>query len=453
MALAAAHFETGADQAERDALLWLERLEAPQINAAGHSERAMVTQYVPVNDKPGDAGKPPTATIQSAPQLARDRQPRSFARAWLEDDTVYYSWPSAEPTVAVRRALEGLCAKVTRVGHSTSMVQMWVASDAPRTPDWVPDGRNGTLQMRVAGAGLLEELERRYARRTRPRIPTYAPYAGPTRGAATVSAQGSAFELYPLIVAFEREEGPYPFLDLCAVFSVAERMREAVISQTNGLPERIRSLLSGHRADGGSLPDPHLALLPLAFVGHPHADGRILGMALTLPSSVSLDERRVALQAIARVRQLLLGPLGVWSVVPPQTGSLAWNLRAEAWTAYPDGATHWATVTPVVFDRHPKSSDRARYQMEVADMIATACVRIGLPEPRNVAVTSVSRHAGAPPSFAFPRLRRKDGGERRHTHAMLEFGRPVCGPISIGAGRFCGYGFCRPLSRRQETRS
>lgn len=46
---------------------------------------------------------------------------------------------------------------------------------------------------------------------------------------------------------------------------------------------------------------------------------------------------------------------------------------------------------------------------------------------------------------AFPRLRRKDGSERRHTHAILVFDEPVRGPILVGAGRYRGYGFCRPM--------
>ena len=56
MALAAAHFETGADADERIALLWLEALEsngepsAPQIVASDASNRATVAHFVPVND-------------------------------------------------------------------------------------------------------------------------------------------------------------------------------------------------------------------------------------------------------------------------------------------------------------------------------------------------------------------------------------------------------------------
>jgi CRISPR-associated protein Csb2 len=78
-------------------------------------------------------------------------------------------------------------------------------------------------------------------------------------------------------------------------------------------------------------------------------------------------------------------------------------------------------------------------------MIRQCCVRIGLPAPREVIVTPVTSHRGVPPARAFPFLRRKDGAPRRHTHAILVFDEPVCGPIILGAGRYRGYGACRPV--------
>jgi len=79
-------------------------------------------------------------------------------------------------------------------------------------------------------------------------------------------------------------------------------------------------------------------------------------------------------------------------------------------------------------------------------MIADGCEAIGLPQPREVVVTPVSAHPGVPPAYSFPRLTRKDGTERRHAHAILVFDQPVRGPVLIGAGRYRGYGLCRPIN-------
>jgi CRISPR-associated protein Csb2 len=167
MALAAAHFQTGAAARERAALLWLEALEedgepaAPHIVASDAMHRQVVTQYVPVNDKPG----PSKALLQSAP-LTRERRPRTFTRAWLTDDTVFLSWPDAEPDIDIRRALDGLCAKVTRIGHSSSLVQVWVADNGEiGETSWAPDEERAEMYLRIAAPGTLEHLEQRYNER------------------------------------------------------------------------------------------------------------------------------------------------------------------------------------------------------------------------------------------------------------------------------------------------
>jgi CRISPR-associated protein Csb2 len=258
-------------------------------------------------------------------------------------------------------------------------------------------------------------------------------------------ARGSVFDPHPLVLGLEPGDGLHRRLDLLTVLQVTKRWRDAILTRSNGLSEGARELLSGHDREGAPLEGPHLAFLPLALLGHEHADGRLLGMALALPEYVSADARREALRAIAAVRHLALGRLGRWSIASDTGGSETGSLRAEAWTAHPGGATHWSSVTPVVFDRHPKSDRRDRYQAEVASTIAKACARIALPEPREAIVTTVSAHSGVPPAFRFPRLSRKDGSARSHAHATLVFDRPVRGPIAIGAGRYRGYGFFPPL--------
>ncbi|GBD31886.1 hypothetical protein HRbin33_00847 [bacterium HR33] len=484
MALAAAHFQTGADPSEREALLWLESLPPPALQAPPAAPRAVVTHYVPVNDKAGDVSKPPTAIIQSAPQLARDRQPRTFARAWLEHDTAYLVWRDAPVDDGTLSALASLCAKVTRIGHSSSLVQMWVARpEEVGEVNWIPDDERAELQLRVPGPGTLEDLEGRYnaeavegyaslqvlaeddrdprAKRDakkrlkeqfgnlppvqlRPEISLYQGYARPQREEEKGRVPGSVFSPQLVVFALERRSGPVAALGLPATLQLVQRWREALVSYSDGSTERVRAIVSGHGADGGPLGEPHLALIPLAFVGHPNADGHLVGLAAVLPAGLDPEERRQVLRILGRVGELKLGALGVWGLVRELSDRPPWNLRPETWTAHPEGATHWSTVTPVAFDRHPKAKDRGEYQREVSAMIADACTGIGLPRPREVVATPVSAHLGVPPGHVFPRLARKDGSDRRHAHAILVFGEPVRGPVLIGAGRYRGYGIARP---------
>jgi CRISPR-associated protein Csb2 len=485
MALAAAHFETGASATERAALEWMEELNtSPCIHAGEASPRALVTHYVPVNDRVG----PAKAILQSVPALTRDRQPRTFARAWLDDEIVYVCWPEAEPPKAILEELDALCSKVTRIGHSASLVQMWVEEDEIPESTWVPDRDRAEVHLRIAGPGTLEYLERCYNRneiepwgdltvsagddadkkaqkaaksrltedypqgppvRRRPELRLYEGYARSRPADEQAIAPGTVFSPHLIVRTLERESGPYRELDLLCALQVAQRWRDAILTQASNLPEIVRRLLSGHDHEGAPLEGPHLAFLPLAFVGHPHADGHLLGMGVALPDGVQPEDRRHALRAIAHIERLILGRLGTWRISGVVAAEPPWNLRSAVWTAHPGGATHWSTVTPIAFDRHPKNEDRAGYNREVAAMIAEACERIGLPRPRDVIVSPVSVHLGVPPAHEFPRLVRKDGSERRHTHAILVFDQPVRGPVLLGAGRYRGYGVCRPIGQSE----
>ena len=487
MALAAAHFQTGADPDEREALLWLDgskrdgEISAPHIAAPEAMQRAIVKHYVPVNDKAG-----PSKAVMQTMAVTRDRQDRTFARAWLQDDTVLMVWPDLYPPEKHRRALEQLSGKVTRIGHSSSLVQMWIAGeDEIDEPNWLPDDDRAGLRLRIAGPGTLEYLEREYnaiavedyanlkvqsetadetkTRRAakqrlnheydnrpppqrRPQLALYQGYARPESGSEEPAGSGTVFDPHVITLRLERQDSAYRALDLASTLAVTTRWRKAIISHSNDESGRIRALLSGHDPDGKPMKDPHLAFLPLAFVGHEYADAHLLGMGLVLPAGLTRDERRTVLRVIAQVKQLKLGSLGVWNVTPVTESSPPRSLRPDIWAAQPEGATHWSTVTPVAFDRHAKTRNKADYQRELADMVAKSCQRIGLPKPREVIITPVSAHLGTPPAHAFPKLKRKDSSDRCHSHAILVFDEPVGGPILLGAGRFRGYGVCRPIS-------
>lgn len=501
MALAAAHFQTGADAKEREALIWLEELGecgqplAPHLVAADPAERAVVVHFVPVNDDNAGFAKKLGKT-KPFPQigqtgLRRNRQERTFARAWLNPDTVYLTWPGVEPDDEVRSALAALCAKVTRIGHAVSMVQMWLAADdEPGDPTWIPDEDRAQIYLRLAPRGTLDDLERRFNARAveefaaiavaaadalnttvrksarkklreeyadgppvrrRPNLSVSQGYARPSAVTGGTQVAGTVFNPHLIALRIEYEHGPYRQLDLACTLAVTSRWREALLSQGNDLPNTVRHVLSGHDVTGASLDEPHVAFAPLAFVGHDHADGRLLGMGIAVPRDLEPADRRGMLRALGRVRQIKLGRLGVWRLdsateTPPR------NIQSAAWTGHPSGATQWSTVTPVVFDRHPKSTERAARREEVADILRRSCVRVGVTEPREVIVTAISAHPGVPPAHAFPRLHRKDGSPRRHTHAILVFNEPVCGPILLGAGRYRGYGFCRPLGNTYAGR-
>jgi CRISPR-associated protein Csb2 len=213
--------------------------------------------------------------------------------------------------------------------------------------------------------------------------------------------------------------------------------------------------VSGHLTDGRPSQQPHIAFLPLAHVGHEHADGHLLGVALALPRSIAASQIGHRLNAVAGYTtegrhtpfRIYSGSRFEWTVELELRDFPPVALQSAIWTR---ASARWATVTPVVFDRHLKRKDIEQAPTVVAD----ACERIGLPRPTQVALAPVSLHVGVPHSRDFPPMVRKsDNGRMYHTHAVLTFAEPVVGPVLIGAGRYLGYGLCRPVWEEGDQQS
>jgi len=214
-------------------------------------------------------------------------------------------------------------------------------------------------------------------------------------------------------------------------------------------PDPIPEWLSGHQP-GTDLPTrkPHLALVSLPFVGRPRADGHIMGMALVLPRELNPDDTARCLNPLfwspdtgaPQSFRLFDGQLLKAEAEIELRSTPPYNLQGKTWT----GASRvWASVTPVVLDRHFKGTNKWD---QAADCLKQACERIGLPRPETVLLNRVSSVEGVPHARRFPPLTRKrDGGSLEHTHAILIFAEPVTGPVIVGAGRFRGYGLCRPM--------
>lgn len=91
---------------------------------------------------------------------------------------------------------------------------------------------------------------------------------------------------YPEILVFGVRRPSVP-LSGSGLLAVTEALRRAVMSQ---VPNPLPPAVSGHEADG----TPHVAYLALLDVGHEHADGHLLGVAVALPDGLPAADRRGA---------------------------------------------------------------------------------------------------------------------------------------------------------------
>lgn len=432
-ALVQAWGDGGCAQDEAAALRWVEALPPPTIQAeARNSDRMTETpdHFVPVND------------LASLPDQ-RSRQQRTFAWYRPDDPVVRYIWP-ADPA-GHRPALDRLASRVAAVGHSASLVRCAWRSDIPAAPaHWYPD-HSGDEVLRVTSEGELDRLQTAWqqGRRADTRR-SWARYRPPQDQSPRVVS--SVFGGPSHWVLFEGEGDVTP--DILALAHLTKALRDAFQGQLKS----TSPALTGHEEDGSPARGAHLAFLGLPFVGHRYADGGLKGMAVVLPRAISRQDQEEVYRALATAMHAEKGlrlysrEVNSWQLITPEDSNLT-ALDPRTWCR---PARRWASATPVILDRHLKTDDVA----EQADLIAAACVAIGLPEPIAIEIHKHSALAGAESCYPARGDRRRSDwsfpvgrsfANRARRHVVLEFEQLVAGPVIVGAGRFFGFGLCRPF--------
>lgn len=422
----------------RAALEWLERLDFPALAVSEAWQRDVVQAYVPVNDAVTPEVK--AESVPSAGQIAdaiamlpdqRGKQPRYFPTVIPDDPIVHFIWESTQDAERHRPALDELAANVTYLGHSSSLVRVAVADSHPPIT-YRPDP-NGRHTLRVPTKGRLADLVAHYRRQARPSPGIYAAYAkvdDRTKGAA--SAQSAS--VFGDVIVCEIDG---PFLPLSGAPRFLNAVRDALIRGTDDASQAVRTLVSGHMADGAYSQDEHVAYVPLANVGfNRYSDGKVMGFGLVLPRGLSRfsAERRAILRAVAGLEVIGYGG-HEWRVAIPMENV---PKSLETWP-YVGPSRLWATATPILSDRFPKDKEGERLQ----DIIARSVERVVGATPTRIWTDRVSNHTGVPPSHAFSNRRKPDDLPRHRVHVGVEFDHEVRGPLLVGAGRYHGLGLFR----------
>lgn len=272
-------------------------------------------------------------------------------------------------------------------------------------------------------------------------------YHRPPKGSSP-EVPGSVFDPRLIVLSIKS-----PRVSLPATLKLTTALRGLLMRECLEQPQP--EWFSGHCPDGTPSANPHLALIPVPFVGAEHADGRIMGLAIVLPTGLDQQEAghclepflRDAATGLSREHPLFDGQWFECAIELETRERPPKNLDPDTWTRE---SRIWASVTPVVLNRHFDGKDRWEWAVEsVKDM----CGHIGLPRPREVRLHPVSLVEGVPHAREYPQLMRKNGGGRRsHNHTVIVFDEPVRGPVLVGAGRFRGYGLCRPMNEKSEDR-
>jgi CRISPR-associated protein Csb2 len=521
--VAALHDRDEVNKAERAALLWLEQQSAPSLRVDLESRvgrRQVQDVYVPVNDvtlgegaglsrtewadafarqknkakdkltkaaaKLGeesqknpnsDAYEKAKKDIEKAQrEFAKDgfsdveleiavtlmpdrrtRQVRTFPVVIPETPTFTFFWRDSDATEH-REALERLCARVTRLGHSSSFVRCNVV-DRDISPTLVPSD-DGDTTLRVAGPGQLERLERAFAHRRHDGDENYVLPARPQRYASaselpvTTAYAESVFSADWVI--FERISGSRPVSSRST--DLARALRAALLEQHG--EQVLPATLSGH-TEGAPTEQPHVAFVPLPFVGHEHADGAIMGCALVFPVRIPASDRETLLRLVAkwekersdkRANLTLAGGSLPPFIVHRVDVSAKRSLSPELWCR---ASTRFITATPIALDKNPgnlrSNRDGTAHEaaLEAQRCISDACLRVVGVRPVSVEVSLAPLLPGAQHTRDFlPWPGRPGRTPRVRVHADIRFDERVRGPLLLGAGRYFGLGLCLPVEDR-----
>ncbi len=387
----------------------------------------------------------------------RTRQARTFPVVLPETPTFAFLWPTADPAPH-RAALEQLCARVTRLGHSSSLVRCNVV-DRDLTPTLVPSD-DGNVVLRVIGPGQLDRLDRAFehhqgvqsrvlsARPQRYGLASEEATPSPPRAASVFSSTDW--------VLFERVGGSRPVASRAT--DLARALRGALI-ELHG-DQDLPATISGH-AESGPSEQHHVAFVALPFVGHEHADGALMGCALVLPRELPAQDRELLLRLVAKWEKersdqrgnltLAGGTLPFFSVRRVEVSAKA-ALDPKRWCR---ASTRFVTATPIALDKNPgnlrsnRDGTARRAALEAQQNISDACLRIVGARPSSVEVSLAPLLPGAQHVRDFlPWPGRPGRTPRVRVHADIRFEEPVSGPLLLGAGRYFGLGLCLPVEDR-----
>jgi len=387
----------------------------------------------------------------------RNRQKRTFPVVVPERSSFAFLWPDVEPAEHLE-ALGRLCDRVTRLGHSSSFVRC-VISGRSIEPTLVPRS-TGEHVLRVVGPGQLERLEESYKRHLAvdPRVLPARPqrYGEPGRD----DPQGPRSVFTDEWILLERIDGKRPLASRGIDLAVALRRALIEIHGREDLP----AVLSGHDAKGEQARPPHLAFVPLPWVGNEHADGSVQGLALILPRSIAPDEREALMRLLAKWENERGDRDDDYAIKLGTPSDLGRPLqirlrRVEVSNKATLNAARWCrasrrfiTATPIALDRHPgnlrSNVDRTAHKAaaEAESAIKDACERIGLRRPSDISISHAPLLPGAQHVRQFAPWPPQPGRTRRaRVHAEIVFPEAVRGPVLLGAGRYFGLGLCLPV--------
>jgi CRISPR-associated protein Csb2 len=421
-----------------EAFRWLEGRSPPIIHVPPHREGQPCLTYVPSNNTDATLG-----------DVSGIRTGKLIRPTLIEGrPEVHYRWPVEPHEEALAKRIADVSGKLAVLGWGIDLAvgRGEVRSGPPRD---LPESHlelrasggpdmSGTL-LRIPVRGTLQSLEEAHD----------AHLSRISKGRVLLDAPGLVrFAQVPYSTS-----PPRPFvafaLERPGQEGVSRRVRPGQIKELVGMirgaigalgsvgpysAAELDSIVMGHPRD---YQGPRLAILPVPSVGHPHSDGRI--------RRVLLVEAWGADGALSRA---LGGRLHGQDLVPGVPGEdLSVRLvRIESTDPvvrrFTGVARTWASVTPVLLPGYDKRRDHRRnHQKRLAraeGLVGKALRQADVPLSAAIGLSRVPFVPGTGHVREY-RPREKLRHYPRY-HVRLTFEGALTGPLSLGAGRYAGFG-------------
>ncbi len=446
----------------REALEYLERLRphivAPRATVSTVGYRA----YVPHNqaDLVSSAWHRGNldATIASH-RMEKDVRPMRIDATGEDLPALHYLYPLGDIVSAPQALLQAIRPSVraiTHLGWGIDQVMgdaaLLDSSSSPAAGErWLPSAGRGR-RLRVHRCGSLDALCRRHEQfLNRIRGDEWTPVAPLSaidhvhyrRDTDPLGRPWRAFKL----VAPNDDTYTYPHAKLIHLAGMVRRL--AIEAMTRNPPHGVREparwieqYVAGHRDKTEvvvEVPHAQLSYVPLPSVGHAHTDPGVRRVMIVAPFgddeilehlARQLDGRRLVPERTEQLRSPV---------------SLSRVRHDGVIDCYTKPCRTWASFTPVILPGHDD-----RKPEKTRKLIRKALGQSGIDQSGEFEWSAFSHFAKSHSAHRYVRdenSRRPVGYirpghllELSTAHLRLTFERPVPGPLTIGAGRHCGFG-------------
>lgn len=470
--------------AARDALEWLEHLEAPVIAVPRKRDGNTVTLYVPNNDLDsvgGDLRR--IAEIRGSKKVFK---PRLFEAAI----PFMYGWSFVPTPESVKNATDliVLVERLYQFGRGIDFACAWgelletsaLEERLLSYPGEVrrPSLRGSGLTLKCPTRGSLKSLDDRYSafgqrfhieRRGRTFVQTLTK---PPESRFVPTTYDSPVANYAFELRERSEEAPIASWPLSQIVKLVELLRDTAVTRLiSAEPSQradIEQTLVGHRpSDASNIPPAErVRILPLPSIGYYYADRDIRRVLIQVPPSCPLRADDIA-WSFSGIE--VPGPDSAEGVriLTPSSLDNAENMLAHYGIGCDEAYRLWRTITPTAL---PEPAARRRIDPGRRGQEAKlGSERVEEYTRAAGTVLQALRHARITVPVRHIRLQREpfeSKGQRVETfangtrfskhrlwHVEIEFTNEISGPLVIGDGRFMGLGIMSPIRGRPSDRS